>query len=595
MGCSHAGTRASEPRIEALDLAGAEHVDQAEIFGYLRTQRPSRWPWSPDVVFDAPLLEEDVERVVDLYRQRGYYSTRAKNLIEWNAEHDRARVTLKIDEGLPVIVEKRSIDLASTPDGLTPAQVSEVTAALPGGSGEVFDVREYQKGKELLVRRLADRGFLTASVRGGADVDVEQRSASVQWSVDPGPLVLLGSVGIRGLEHVDRKLLDEELAGVRGAPLPLTWLETTQRDLAKLGWFRSVLVRPLPDASNAHARVQTWPVLVEVEERPPRTIQAGLGYSTEEQVRARLSWEHRQLLGGGRTLRLGAKASGLETRAEGAIGWPKFLYPNTTAELRGELVNETLEAYDARRVAIKLDLSHELAPRTQLRLGHRFELVDVSDVSESAEDILDDPEEDSLVSVTSLDLERSTTDNPLDPTRGMLARFGLDLSSVALGSSVDYFGGDVELRTYHPWRSAVLALRLRAATLKPFRATKPEEIPLTERLFAGGSDTVRGFELQRLGPLDDDDEPLGGTTLLIGNVEVRVPLRGKLSGVVFVDGGLVELEPLHFELSSMRYSTGLGLRFETPVGPLRVDVGFLLNRPADEDRMRVHLSVGQAF
>jgi outer membrane protein assembly factor BamA len=407
--------------------------------------------------------------------------------------------------------------------------------------------------------------------------------------------VLLGSVGIRGLEHVDRKLLDEELAGVRGAPLPLTWLETTQRDLAKLGWFRSVLVRPLPDASNAHARVQTWPVLVEVEERPPRTIQAGLGYSTEEQVRARLSWEHRQLLGGGRTLRLGAKASGLETRAEGAIGWPKFLYPNTTAELRGELVNETLEAYDARRVAIKLDLSHELAPRTQLRLGHRFELVDVSDVSESAEDILDDPEEDSLVSVTSLDLERSTTDNPLDPTRGMLARFGLDLSSVALGSSVDYFGGDVELRTYHPWRSAVLALRLRAATLKPFRATKPEEIPLTERLFAGGSDTVRGFELQRLGPLDDDDEPLGGTTLLIGNVEVRVPLRGKLSGVVFVDGGLVELEPLHFELSSMRYSTGLGLRFETPVGPLRVDVGFLLNRPADEDRMRVHLSVGQAF
>ncbi len=595
-GCSLAGTQASEPRVDALEVEGASHVEEAEILGYLRTQRPGRWPWSPAVAFDAPQLEEDVERIAELYRQRGYYSTRAQSHVEWNAEHDRARITLEIDEGLPVIVEKRSIELAATPEGLSSAQAGEVTDALPGGPGEIFDVREYQKAKELLVRRLADAGFLTAAVSGGADVDVEQRSARIAWTVEPGPLVLLGPVGIRGLEHVERKLLDEELAGTRGAPLPLSWLEGTQRQLASLGWFRSVIVRPLPDASNApEARVQTWPVLVEVEERPPRTFQAALGYSTEEQVRARIGWEHRQLLGGGRTLRLGAKASGLETRAEGAIGWPKFVFPNTSAELRADLVNETLEAYDARRVAVKLDLRHELAPRTQLRLGHRFELSDTSNVSESAQDILDDPEQNTLVSVTSLDLEHTTTDNPLDPRRGILAHFGLDLSSVALGSSVDYLGGEVELRHYRPWRAAVLALRLRAATILPFRATRPEEIPLTERLFAGGSDTVRGFELQRLGPLDADDEPLGGTTLLIGNAELRVPIRGKLSGVWFVDGGLVELDPLHLELSSMRYSTGLGLRFETPVGPLRVDVGFLLNRPADEDRMQLHLSVGQAF
>ena len=595
-GCSLAGSRAEEPRIEALDFAGATHVPADEIASYLRTPRPGRWPWSPAVPFDAALLEEDVERVVDLYRQRGFYSTSARSRIEWNAARDRARVAIEIAEGLPVIVAQRSIDFAPAPHGFSQPELWALGDALPGGPGEIFDVRDYQRAKEQVVRRLADAGFLTATVHGGADVDVEDRSARVAWVVDPGPLVLLGSVGITGLEHVDRELLEEEVGGTHGLPLPLTWLEDTQRELAGLGWFRSVTVKPVPSAASASgARVQTWPVLVEVDERPPRTVQAALGYSTEEQLRARVSWEHRQLLGGGRTLRLGAKASSLETRAESAIGWPQFLFPQTNAELRFELASETLEAYDARTVGFRFDVRHDLGPDTQLRLGHRFELSRTSDVSRSAQLILDDPRQDTLVSVSHLELERSDTDDPVDPTRGSLARLGLSLASAALGSNVDYLGGDIELRGYRPWRSLVLATRLRMASLVTFQATQPEEIPLTERLFAGGSDSVRGFEFQRLGPLDADDEPVGGTTLLVGNLELRVPIRGKLSGVAFVDGGLVELEPLHFPLSSLRYSTGVGLRFETPVGPLRVDVGFLLNPPDDEDRMRVHLSVGQAF
>ncbi len=595
-GCAIASARAPEPTLEALDLVGAEHVDADEIASYLRTLRPGRWPWSPTVPFDAALLAEDVERVVELYQQRGYYSTQARSKVEWNAARDRARVTIEIDEGLPVLVERRRIELEPVPEDLSPAQAAALTEGLPGGSGEVFDVRDYQKAKELLVRRLADAGHLTAAVHGGAEVDVERRSAVVAWTVDPGPLVLLGAVGLRGLEHVDRNLLEEEVGGERGSPLPLRWLEDTQRQLAGLGWFRSVTLRPMPDAADPpDARVQTWPVLVEVDERPPRTIQAGLGYSTEEQVRARIGWEHRQLLGSGRTLRLGARASGLERRAEGAIGWPRFVFPDTSAELRLDAGRETFESYDARTLAFRLDVTHKLDPRTQLRLGHRFELSDPRDVSASAQDVLDDPQRRTLVSVSHLAIEHRNTDDLLDPTRGTHARMGLQLAPAALGSAVDYWGGDVELRHYVPWRSLVWAARMRMASLVPFRQTRPEEIPLTERLFAGGSDTVRGYDYQRLGPLDADDDPLGGTTLLVANLEVRVPIRGKLSGVAFADGGLVDLEPLHFRLSRMRYSSGVGLRFETPVGPVRLDVGFLLNPPGDEDRMRVHLSVGQAF
>jgi outer membrane protein insertion porin family/translocation and assembly module TamA len=594
-GCALADPRPA-PWIDALEFPGAERVAADEVAGHLRTARPGRWPWSAKVPLDAALLEEDVERVGDLYRQRGYYSTRVRTRVDWNAARDRARVRIEIEEGLPVLVQTRTIEIVPRPDGLSPEQITALSAGLAGGPGEVFDLRDYLKAKEQLVRRLADAGYLTAAVRGGADVDVERQTSSIAWTVDPGPLVLLGEVGIHGLEHVDPELLQDEVGGARGSPLPLRWLEDTQRKLAGLGWFHSVTVRPLPTAAAALGpRVQTWPVLVEVDERPPRTIQAALGYSTEEQVRARVGWEHRQLLGGGRTLRLGARASGLETRAEGAIGWPKFFSPHTTAELRLDAARETLEAYDAQTFGFKFEVRHDFAPRAQLRFGHRFEHSRTSDVSRAAESILDDPRQSALVSLSHLELERADIDDPLDPARGTLGRVGFQLASALLGSSVDYLGGDLELRYYRPWRSAVFATRLRMASLLPFRTTQPEDVPLTERLFAGGSETVRGYELQRLGPLDADDEPVGGTSLLVANLELRVPIRGKLSGVAFVDGGLVELDPLHFPLGSMRYSSGVGLRFDTPVGPLRLDVGFLLNRPDDEDRMRVHLSVGQAF
>jgi translocation and assembly module TamA len=597
LGCSLAGERRAAPELESLEIVGNERVPASDILEYLRTPRPGRWLWSSTVAFDADLLAEDVARVVELYKRRGFYSAAARSHVEWNTTRDHARVMIEVTEGRPVRVEERRIDFDPEParTELWP-KPSMYADALPGAPGEIFDVRAYQDAKDQLLRRLADSGYLRATIRGGAEVDVERRAARIAWNVDPGPLVLLGAVSIRGLEHIDPELMREEIGGARGQPLPLSWLEQTQRELADLGWFHSVTVRPMAAPTEVErARVETWPVLVEVDERPPRTIQAALGYSTEQQVRARLGWEHRQLLGGGRDLRLAAQTSGLGSRAEAAVVWPRFFVPSTTAELRFDLTSETLDAYDAQRTRLGFDVSRRIGLRTRARLGHRIELSRSSDVSDAADAILDDPSQRTFVSVTRLELERTTTDDRLNPSRGGIARVAADLASGALGSDVEYVRGEIEGRWYARWRSAVWATRLRAATFLPFGETEPEEIPITERLFLGGSDTVRGFDLQRLGPLDAEDEPVGGTTSLVGNLELRVPLRGNLSGVVFVDGGLVDLEPLRFRLADVRYASGVGLRFDTPVGPLRADVAVLLNAPDEEDRVRLHLSVGQAF
>ena len=153
----------------------------------------------------------------------------------------------------------------------------------------------------------------------------------------------------------------------------------------------------------------------------------------------------------------------------------------------------------------------------------------------------------------------------------------------------------LEGRTYLPVRDCVLALRLRLGTLEPFGGSEQTDVPLVSRFYSGGSTSVRGFAFQKLGPLDEDGDPLGGLSLAEGSAELRFPIWRRLSGVVFVDAGRVALDSSNIGGGDFYYSTGAGLRVRTPLGPLRLDYGFLLNPPSGIDRSRLYISVGHAF
>ena len=231
------------------------------------------------------------------------------------------------------------------------------------------------------------------------------------------------------------------------------------------------------------------------------------------------------------------------------------------------------------------------------KLGYGLEWNDPREVSEAADLILDDPEDAYLISSLSAEFDYDATDHPLNATRGTRLRARSELSPRWIGSEFDFFGFEVELRRYRRLGPGVFAARLEGTVVLPFGGTDAGEIPLPRRLFAGGGGTVRGFEFQALGPVDASDEPVGGTTRVIASMEYRFPIWDPVGGVVFVDAGHVNLDPLHLELGDFRYSTGLGLRLDTPIGPLRVDFGYILNPPGSEnhERGRAHFSVGQAF
>jgi len=192
-------------------------------------------------------------------------------------------------------------------------------------------------------------------------------------------------------------------------------------------------------------------------------------------------------------------------------------------------------------------------------------------------------------------LRRSTVDDVADPRRGTWLDVAAAPSLAAIGSQASYLHLSADARAYWPLGPVTLAGRLRAETIQPLAGDGRGDVPTVDRLFGGGSGSVRGFEFQHLPPLDDDGDPLGGLSLVTSSLELRFPIWRILRGVVFVDAGQLAPGPFGFDFDDLYYSAGPGLRIQTPVGSLGLDYGFLLRRPDGVDRGRIHFSVGVTF
>jgi outer membrane translocation and assembly module TamA len=194
-------------------------------------------------------------------------------------------------------------------------------------------------------------------------------------------------------------------------------------------------------------------------------------------------------------------------------------------------------------------------------------------------------------------LRRDTTDSLIDPTRGHILSAIGEIAPDFLGSNVQFARAVLESRKYQRLgeTNLVLAGRLKFGIIEPIQGT--EEIPVYRRFFAGGSGSNRGYRFDYLGPRNPSGTPIGGTALLEGSLEARIPIYKDFRGVVFVDTGNVFLKPKDLDLGQLRYASGVGVRYITPIGPIGLDVGFPINRinPNQDPAYRFIFTVGQEF
>lgn len=524
-------------------------------------------------------MQEDAEKLRDYLRSEAYYAVR----VSITADHKvkPAKVSIKVELGpryrLTVfrIVDPKGAALAVAPS----LEAIGVELGEPGRSVTIVNAQQR------MLAALANRGYPFAEVtRRQVIVDHKPRVVEVTLYLDTGGLTRFGASRLQGLKRAKPGFARRSISWKEGEVYNAEKVRETRRKLLDTGVFASVTIVPQEKERGADGRT---PMVLTLGERKPRTIEAGASYSTDLGLGGNVSWIHRNLFGGGERLRLSGDASFDERKALASLTFPYFFSLRQDLTLTTSFAESTFDAYDAIIFGASAIVGRRINRHLRITGGLSFERSVITQDEET--------ERFKLFGVP-FALRFDDTDNLLDPTRG--TRIHVELtpytgSGTTGGLFFTRMTGKVS-SYWKPWRDRrfVLASWLELGTVV---GEPSQDLPANKRLYAGGGGSVRGFGFQRISPLDDNNDPIGGRSLIAFGVEARFRITGNWGGVLFLEGGSVTESVVPDFSQPIRWGTGVGLRYYTSFGPIRLDIGFPLNRRDGDAAFQVYISIGQAF
>jgi outer membrane protein assembly complex protein YaeT len=590
----HAGAEALDAldptrdwRVRRVRISGNQAIPTRRIRDVMVTRaRPWYKFWRSQASFDPIAFGTDLGRIEDLYRRNGYYHALVGHDVEVPARGDVVTAIVNIKEGPPVRVVNVDVGLSGV--AIEPGERKHLLGELPLSSGATFTEDAYNGVAARLRAYYRERGYARATVAKRATVDVRTNTATVVYRVDSGPKCVFGEVRVEGAEKVAEPVIRREVAFTPGRLFEASRLDQTRDNLLGLKLFRTVSVR---EESGVEPRID---VLVRVREQPPREIGFGVGFDTEDGLRGSANWRHWNFLGGARQLGANVKASFIEQAIAADFLQPHFpVAESRTAVVFGQArQEEDTFTLDRTRVGPRIDF--QVTPALTAYVSHRYEYDALSNVDDAIEAKLPGiAPGDGYLSGMALGLQWKGSDAVKKPTQEWVTLVSVEPTGGFLGGDFEFIRLTWEGRAYRRLLGRLVgASRLRLGAVEPVGSS--DEIPLFERFYSGGINSVRGYGRRRIGPRIDDN-PIGGRTLVEMSVELRHPVRDKFTGVVFLDGGQVALDSYDFPLDDLRYGTGLGVRYDSPVGPISLDLGFPVQPPGNDQRWQVHVSLGSTF
>jgi len=581
------GQAPEEPkiRISKIKVKGAKAVPVIEIEQSIGTDFPSIRFWRKKPAFDEEVLNDDMVRIKRLYANNGYYDAGAAYELKYNKENTRVEITINITEGEPVVLQDVDIKYKGE---LAENIKKEIKEGIPLKVGKTFSPNGYQQSKGEISDILSNNGYPKAEIEGEALVNRKEKWARAKFVVTPGQIYKCGEIMVQGNKKVKSYIVEREAIFNEDDTYSLEKVNETQARIFQLGLFRSVVINPIYNDKDHIADLE-----IVVQERKHGSVKIGGGYGTEDKLRGQVVWTQRNFFGNGRRLEVSGKASFITQRIQTSVIQPYII--GRDSELTGSInfQRDDVPSFKGRSFLSALSLRKTFKEHYSAFGAANVQFSKIQDSATRT------PEEQSrenfFLTYFNLGLERDTTDNILNPTKGTVVSTGLESSFTALGSDVNYLKGTIELRGYKKYRDMVFAKRITVGVIQPFGDTGTFDIPIFKRFFAGGSVSMRGFPFQKLGPLDENNDPLGGNSLLVGSFEVRFPIYRDFGGVAFFDYGNVYPREWSFPIDEIKYAPGLGLRYDTIIGPIRFDVGYALNPEPGIRRVQFFISIGQAF
>lgn len=578
------------PVVVQLKLEGFTAVPADKALAVMETKGPKVIQLTDLPRYDPQALQRDLDRLRELFKEYGFFEARVEASVarRKRPEGDQVSITIRAIQGRPVLVDEVRLVFPNQDERRN--WEKQLRKVIPIKLGQRFSLTQYETGKANLGITLSSQAHPKARVLGQVRVYQQNYRAVVIYDIDPGPRLLFGPNRVVNNRRITTHQILRETTYSRGQPFDLQALRATERALLSTGFFNSVSIKPDYD----HISGSQVPIIIEVFESKPHSLRLSLGYGTWDEYRIRLSLINRSLLGWGETITVEGKYSHIYRGIVGRFELPHLFNRWSKLVIYGGQEQKDDEAYTNRRMFLRPVIEYRLIGSWSWYLGYN---VENNELVELRADVPDPDFERAVHFISSIPVgvKFDNRDNPLNPTRGTFFRLELELSHRSLGSEVNFLRPVAELRQVIPLgRRWYLAGRIKGGFVQTLGGT--DRVPLIRRFFLGGADSVRGYPYQRLGPLDQGGVPLGGVAAVEGSVELRFPLVGDLGGVIFVDAGNTWAD-IDLEVPTIYYTAGFGLRYQTPVGPLRLDFGYQINPPPGDhlSRYEFYITVGQAF
>jgi translocation and assembly module TamA len=526
--------------------------------------------------------DDDIPRLKEVLHSEGYWEGEVEYSVATAAKP--AKVTVTVRPGPLYHLKQVTI---TAPEGGPPPDIAGLDTAVFGLKlGDPAKAAPVRDAERKITDEYARRGRPFAKVSGHKFVvDRGTKTMSVTYVVEPGPRAKFGPVTIGGLSRLGRDYVERRIAWREGGDYDERKVDDTRKALTDSGLFSTVRIE---HADRVDAAGEA-PMRISLAERPPRSIGAGLYYNTSEGFGANAFWEHRDLFGEGEKLRLDLDVGQQRRDLIANFRKPDFLGSrDRDLTALAEVVDENPIAYTARRELVSPGLEQRFGGIYSAGIGVEAQHASVT---EAARDI---SETYSLAGLP-LFLRRDTRDDVLNPTQGSHESLLLTPNTSFSGPSLTFLNSRLDTDVYR--RLGETDDYIAAAFLGVGSIVGParDTLPADQRLYAGGGGSLRGYGFQLAGPLGPGEKPLGGRSLLQFGTELRAKITESIGIVPFVEAGNVYTNPFPDFRGGLLYDAGIGLRYYTPIGPLRFDIATPLRRRSVDSAVQVYISIGQAF
>ena len=554
-------------------------------------------------VYKKDVADDDMERIKNFYRKEGFLDIESEYEVV-SQEKKRKRwieLVIRIEEGKKYIAG--DIELS----GNTVFSEEELKSLLKMRPGHTFTENEVHKEVASIQEHYFDKGYITAKVKPDTLLNLQTDRVDITYNVVEGEVCYVNKVNIKGNTKTKDIVIRRELRLFPGDRYDGAKLRRSKERLYNLGFFEDITF----DVEDTKA-TDKKDMVVEVKESKTGELSFGGGFSSIDKVIGFIEVEQRNFdlfnfptfTGDGQDLKLRAELGSV--RKNYLLSWTEpwiFDYPLSFGfDLYASERNRsgsTGYAYDEERQGGAIRFAKEFTEYVKGDLVYRIEAVDISDLSINASQVLKDEAGSNTISTLFLQLARDTRDNRFNPKTGMIMAGSLEGAGGIIGGDKDFAKFSNSVSHYSTIGAFVLELKLRSGIVTSFGDS--DKVPIYERFFAGGTYTIRGYKERDVGPRDQSGDAIGGGTMAVGNAELTFKIIENLKGAIFVDAGNVWARPDSkpkngATTGGIKAGAGVGVRINTPIGPVKLDYGFPVNAEEyQEDQGRFHFSMSRGF